>query len=118
MIVSFLGFSQELYYIKSDGGYVRFREPDVSIVSGKLMIAVEKLTEFDAGVTSFSGSNKYYIINKELGDTLIVDPYSGISINFLEKYEGLVMLINERTFISADSVFRFLGFNLKSSERY
>src|SRR6056297_1006109 len=113
-----LSFSQELYYIKSDGNYTRFREPDVSIVSGKLMIAVETLTEFGAGVTSFSGSNKYYIINKEKGDTLIVDPYTGISLNFLENYEGLVMLINDRAFISADTVFPFLGLNFLSNERY
>ncbi len=82
------------------------------------MIAVEKLTDFGAGVTSFSGSNKYYIINKELGDTLIVDPYTGISLNFLEKYDGLVMMINDRAFISADSVFPFLGLNFLSNERY
>src|SRR6056297_909733 len=95
LLLSVSFFSQELYYIQPDGSYTRFREPDVSIVSGKLMIAVETLTEFGAGVTSFSGSNKYYIINKEMGETLIIDPYSGISLNFLEKYEGLVMLIND-----------------------
>jgi len=117
-LILLLGFSQELYYIEPDGNYTRFREPDVSIVSGKLMIAVETLTDFGAGVTSFSGSNKYYIINKELGDTLIVDPYTGISLNFLEKYEGLVMMINDRAFISADSVFPFLGLNFLANERY
>src|SRR6056297_803156 len=118
LFIVFLGFSQELYYIKPDGDYLRFREPDISLVSGKVMIAVEALTEFGAGVTSFSNSNKYYIINKEQGDTLIVDPYTGISLNFLEKYEGLVMMINERTFISAESVFPFLGLEFESNERY
>lgn len=117
-MISISFFSQELYYIQPDGGYTRFREPDVSIVSGKLMIAVEILTELGAGVTSFSGSNKYYIINKEMGETLIIDPYSGISLNFLEKYEGLVMMINDRVFISAESVFPFLNLNFLSNERY
>jgi len=118
LLISISFFSQELYYIQPDGGYTRFREPDVSIVSGKLMIAVEILTELGAGVTSFSGSNKYYIINKEMGETLIIDPYSGISLNFLEKYEGLVMMINDRVFISAESVFPFLNLNFLSNERY
>ncbi len=118
LLLSVSFFSQELYYIQPDGTYTRFREPDVSIVSGKLMIAVEKLTEFGAGVTSFSGSNKYYIINKEMGETLIIDPYSGISLNFLEKYEGLVMVINDRVFISAESVFPFLNLKYLSNERY
>jgi exopolysaccharide biosynthesis protein len=118
LLISISFFSQELYYIQPDGGYTRFREPDVSIVSGKLMIAVEILTELGAGVTSFSGSNKYYIINKEMGETLIIDPYSGISLNFLEKYEGLVMMIHDRVFISAESVFPFLNLNFLSNERY
>jgi len=110
-------FSQELYFIQSDGNYTRFREPDISLVSGKLMLSVDILTDFNAGVTSFSGSNKFYIINKESGDTLIVDPYTGISLNFLEKFDGLVMTINDKVFISADCVFPFLGFTYISNER-
>ena len=117
LLISMIIFSQEVYYIQSDGNYIRFREPDISLVSGKLMVSVEILTEFDAGVTSFSGSDKFYIINKESGDTLIVDPYTGISLNFLEKYEGLVMTINDNVFISAESVFPFLGFTFLSNER-
>ncbi|HPF16045.1 MAG TPA: phosphodiester glycosidase family protein [Thermotogota bacterium] len=117
LFISVFVFSQELYFIQSDGNYTRFREPDISLVSGKLMLSVDILTDFNAGVTSFSGSNKFYIINKESGDTLIVDPYTGISLNFLEKFDGLVMTINDKVFISADCVFPFLGFTYISNER-
>jgi exopolysaccharide biosynthesis protein len=82
------------------------------------MINIETLAEFGAGVTSFSGSNKYYLVNKNSGDTLVVDPFNGISLNFFEEYEGFVIVIDEKTFISAETAFKFLGFDFASGERY
>jgi len=118
VIISCVVMAQELYYIQPDGNYIRFREPDISIVSGKLMINVETLTEFGAGVTSFSGSNKHYLINKNTGETLVVDPYNGLLLNFFEDYEGLVVVISDKTYLSAETAFRFLGFDFSGDERY
>lgn len=118
IIISCVVTAQELYYIQPDGDYIRFREPDISIASGQLMINVETLTEFGAGVTSFPGSNKYYLVNKITGDTLVIDPYNGLSLNFFEEYEGFVIVISDKTFISAKTAFRFLGLDFTGDDRY
>ncbi|HPE68576.1 MAG TPA: phosphodiester glycosidase family protein [Thermotogota bacterium] len=111
-------FGQELFLIKQDGDFQRFREPQVLEMSGKLLLDVESLLYFGAGVTRFGDSQKYYIVNTRSRDTLIADPMKGFTLNFLEKVDGMVILNNKKTYVSADTVMDFLGYTFLEGERY
>jgi hypothetical protein len=111
-------YAQELFYIQQNGNYIRFREPDVIEMSGQLLINVTALRSFGAGVTNFGESTKYYIVDPIEQKTLIADPLKGLTLDFVEKVDGLVIVINKITYISAELVFRFLNFEYKHDERY
>jgi len=111
-------FSQELFFVKQNGDYLRIREPDVIEMSGKLLISVTALRMFGAGVTNFGESTKYYIVDPIEQKTLIADPLKGITLDFSEKVDGFVIVINKMTYINADLAFSFLGFEFEHDERY
>jgi len=100
-------FSQELFFVKQNGDYLRIREPDVIEMSGKLLISVTALRMFGAGVTNFGESTKYYIVDPIEQKTLIADPLKGITLDFSEKVDGFVIVINKMTYINADLAFSF-----------
>jgi len=104
--------------LNSEGNFLRFREPDIVEMSGELLIAADTLREFGAGVSNFSSSNKYYIVNQNTGDTLIADPIKGLTKNFLEKLDGVVVSVSDRTYLSAKVVFGFLNMKFEGDERY
>ncbi len=111
-------FSQELFYLNSEGNFLRFREPDIVQMSGELLIAADTLREFGAGVTTFPNSDKYYIVNQNTSETLIADPIKGMVKNFLTKIDGPVMSVSNRTYLSAKVVFHFLEMSFDGEERY
>ncbi len=111
-------FAQELFFVRQNGDYLRIREPDVIEMSGKLLISVTALRLFGAGVTNFGESTKYYIVDPIEQKTLIADPLKGITLDFSEKIDGFVLVINKITYINADLAFKFLGFEFEHNERY
>src|SRR6056297_2782401 len=110
MFISCAVIAQELYYIQPDANYIRFREPDIIMNSGKLMISVESLREFGAGVTSFPDSKKAYLINETTGDTLVIDPVRGLLKNFMTPVEGTVINESNTLYLASEPAFDFLGF--------
>jgi len=116
-ITSF-SFSQDLFFIQKDGDYIRFREPDVLEMSGNLIIRADTLKQFGAGVTGFENTNKYYIINNLTSEVLIVDPIKGLTLNFLDKIDGMVMIVSGQTYLSAKTAFEFLGYKFDFSENF
>ncbi len=116
MFISCAVIAQELYYIQPDANYIRFREPDIIMNSGKLMISVESLREFGAGVTSFPDSKKAYLINETTGDTLVIDPVRGLLKNFMTPVEGTVINESNTLYLASEPAFDFLGFDFMKGD--
>lgn len=112
------GLGQELYLLQPDGDYLRFREPEIVEMSGELLIQAESLRQFGAGVTRFQESGKYYVVNQKTHQTMIVDPVRGFTLDFLQRIPGLVYVIDRKTYVSAEVLLGFLGYNLVHSDRY
>lgn len=117
-LLSFGGHAQELYLLRSEGEYLRFREPEIVEMSGELLIQVEALREFGAGVTRFQESGKYYVVNRGTHQTMVVDPIRGMTLDFLHKAPGMVYVIDRKTYVSAEAMLGFLSYNLVHSDRY